>query len=144
MCEIKDRMPSLTNALWLTTFWTSPRLCSWTTEPLHNAPFILNHDATSCHQWTCLPVERCKQVSFEHSKTSPILCCLCQTCLKHVAVIKLLLNYFYYTIRLLVKPLRQRKTPWITPGNIQGLDIEMVVKYKYHVVHLNNKLVLDW
>ena len=36
----------------------------------------------------------------------------------------------------------QRKTPQITPVNIQALDIEMVAKYKCLGVHLNNKL--DW
>ena len=34
----------------------------------------------------------------------------------------------------------QRKTPQITPVNIQGLDIEMVAKYKYLCVHHK----LDW
>ncbi|KAF7649195.1 hypothetical protein LDENG_00145510 [Lucifuga dentata] len=36
----------------------------------------------------------------------------------------------------------RRKSPLITPVNIQGLDIETVESYKYLGVHLNNKL--DW
>ena len=34
----------------------------------------------------------------------------------------------------------QRNTPHVTPVSIEGLDIEMVGKYIYLVVHLNNEL----
>ena len=44
------------------------------------------------------------------------------------------------TIHLLVKLLRQGKMPWTTQGNIQVLDREMMVKYKYLVVHLNSRI----
>ena len=52
--------------------WTSPHPCSWTTEPLEDAPFTSNPDTITCYKSTRLPVECSKQV-FCTAKTSQLL-----------------------------------------------------------------------
>lgn len=43
-------------------WWNSGHPSLWTTEPVEDAPFILNHDTITWYQWPCLPVKSSRPV----------------------------------------------------------------------------------